>query len=134
MGLLSSALAPAPFYAFLEVGHFVLLFVAAGIVASVVRRAPKWTQRAILGVVAVSVGLYAVYFAVGYGAYLAVPDIKPWPDGGTNYANVRFFNHYQTWTLPLFGGAILVVPSSWWVVRSILFGLTALWWTLIFAS
>ena len=134
LGLLSSALAPAPFYAFLEVGHFALLFVAAGIVASEVRRTPRWTQRALLGVVAVSAGLYVVYFTVGYGAHLAVADIKPWPDGGTNYANIRFFNHYQTWTLPLLGGAILAVPSSWWVVRSILFGLTALWWTLIFAS
>ena len=48
LGLLSSALAPAPFYAFLEVGHFALLFVAAGIVASEVRRTPRWTQRALL--------------------------------------------------------------------------------------
>jgi O-antigen ligase len=134
LGLLSSALAPAPFYALLDVGHFVLLFVAAGVVASEVRRAPTWTQRAILGIVAVSGGLYAVYFVVGYGAHLAVPDIKPWPDGGTNYANIRFFNHYQTWTLPLLAGIVLSLPRRWRVGRGLTLGLVALWWALVFAS
>ena len=134
LGLLSSALAPAPFYALLDVGHFVLLFVAAGVVASEVRRAPTWTQRAILGIVAVSGGLYAVYFVVGYGAHLAVPDIKPWPEGGTNYANIRFFNHYQTWTLPLLAGLSLNLPKRWRVGKGFAFGLVALWWALVFAS
>ena len=134
LGLLSSVLAPAPFYALLDVGHFVLLFVAAGVVASEVRRAPAWTQRAILGVVVVSTGLYAVYVAVGYGAHLAVADIKPWPEGGTNYANVRFFNHYQTWTLPLLAGIVLSLPRRWRAGRGLAFGLVALWWALVFAS
>jgi O-antigen ligase len=134
LGVLSSAFAPAPFYAFLEVGHFALLFVAAGIVASEVRRAPKWTQRALLGTVTVSAGLYAVYVAVGYGAHLAVADIKPWPEGGTNYANIRFFNHYQTWTLPLLAGIVLSLPRRWRVGRGLAFGLVALWWTLVLAS
>jgi len=134
LGLLSSALAPAPFYAFLEVGHFALLFVAAGIVASEVRHAPRGTQRALLGVVIVSAGLYAVYVAVGYGAHLAVADIKPWPEGGTNYANVRFFNHYQTWTLPLLAGIVLSLPRRWRAGRGLAFGLVALWWALVFAS
>ncbi|PSQ87538.1 MAG: O-antigen ligase domain-containing protein [Bacteroidetes bacterium QS_3_64_15] len=134
LGLLSSALAPAPFYAFLEVGHFALLFVAAGLVASEVRRSPTWTQRAILGIVVVSAGLYAVYFVVGYGAHLAVSDIKPWPEGGTNYANIRFFNHHQTWTLPLLAGVVLSLPRRWRVGKGFAFGLVALWWALVFAS
>ena len=134
LGLLSSALAPAPFYALLDVGHFVLLFVAAGVVASEVRRAPTWTQRAILGIVAVSGGLYAVHFVVGYGAHLAVSDIKPWPEGGTNYGNIRLFNHYQTWTLPLLAGLFLSLPRRWRVGKGFVFGLVALWWALVFAS
>ena len=134
LGLLSSTLAPAPFYALLDAGHFVLLFVAAGVVASEVRRAPTWTQRAILGIVAVGGGLYAVYFVVGYGAHLAVSDIKPWLEGGTNYANIRFFNHYQTWTLPLLAGIVLSLPRQWRFGRGLTLGLVALWWALVFAS
>ncbi len=134
LSLLSSVLAPASFYAFLEVGHFILLFVTAGLVASEVRRTPEWTQRALLGVVAVSGGLYAIYFAVGYGAHLAIADIEPWPNGATNYANIRFFNHYQTWTIPLLAGAVLAVPRRWRAVRGGVFGLLSLWWTLVLAS
>jgi len=134
LGLLSSALAPAPFYAFLEVGHFVLIFVAAGVVASEVRRVPKRTQWALMGAVAASGVLYAIYFGVGYVSHLAIADIKPWPDGGTNYANIRVFNHYQTWTLPLFAAVLLSLPKSWRVGRGTAFGLISLWWALVFAS
>lgn len=134
LGVLSSVFAPAPFYAFLEVGHFVLLFAAAGAVATEVRRVPGRTQWGLLGAVAVSAGLYAVYFGVGYGAHLAVPDVKPWPDGATNYANIRSFNHYQTWTLPLLAGVLLSLPRRWRVGKVLAFGLVGLWWALVFAS
>jgi O-antigen ligase len=134
LGLLSSALAPASFYAFLEVGHFVLLFVAVGVVASELRRAPQWTQRVLLGAVAVSGVLYAVYFATGYGMHLAIADIKLWPEGGTNYINIRSFNQFQTWTLPLFAGVLLSLPQHRWVGKGVIFGLMSLWWALVFAS
>lgn len=58
-GVLSSLRAPATFYAFLEVGHFLLLFVMAGVIAAVVRRSPQQTDRWILGAVALSTMLYA---------------------------------------------------------------------------
>ena len=134
LGLLSSALAPIPFYGFLEVSHYGLLFVVAGIVATEIRRAPKWTQRALLSIVTLSAGLYAVYFAVGYGAHLTIENVEPWPAGGTNYANIRLFNHYQTWTLPLLTGVFLSLPRRWRVGKGLAFGLVALLWALVFAS
>ncbi len=133
-GVLSSLRAPATFYAFLEVGHFLLLFVMAGVIAAVVRRSPQQTDRWILGAVALSTMLYAVFFGVGYGMHLTNEEIKIWPSNGTNYANIRFFNHYQTWSLPLLGGILLSIPKDWNVARGGVLGLIALWWALIFAS
>lgn len=134
LGVLSSALAPAPFYAFLEVGHSVLLFVLAGAVATVVRRERERAGWVLLGVVAVSVLLYAVHFAVGYAMHLALPDVPLWPDGSTNFANIRIFNHYQTWTLPLLAGGVFALPRRRRILKGGLFGITALWWALVFAS
>lgn len=133
-GVLSSLRAPATFYASLEVGHFLLLFVTAGVVASMVRRAPRQTSRLILTALVLSAMLYGIFFTVGYGMHLTSEEIKLWPEGGTNYANIRFFNHYQTWTIPLLGGSLLAIPKTWRSARAGVFGLIALWWTLIFAS
>jgi len=133
-GVLSSLLAPSTFYAFLEVGHFLFLFVAAGIIAAAVRRVPRQTERRILGALALSAVLYAVFFAVGYGMHLTYQEIRLWPEGGTNYVNVRNFNHYQTWTLPLLGGILLAIPQTQKAARGGVIGLIALWWALVFAS
>ncbi len=133
-GILSAFQAPASFYAFLEVGHFGLLFVTAGIVAAAVRCAPRQTEQWILGAVAVSVVLYTVFFGVSYGMHLTFEEIKLWPEGGTNYVNIRNFNHYQTWTLPLLGGLLLSIPKTWRSARAGVLGLIALWWALVFAS
>lgn len=81
-GVLSSFSAPAPFYALLEVCHFLLLFVTAGAVATAVHRAPRRTERWIFGAVVLGVVLYAVFFGVGYGMHLIFEEIKLWPDGG----------------------------------------------------
>ncbi len=66
--------------------------------------------------------------------HLTNEEIKIWPSNGTNYANIRFFNHYQTWTLPLLGGILLSIPKDWNIARGGVLGLIALWWALIFAS
>ncbi|WP_232798463.1 O-antigen ligase family protein [Salinibacter altiplanensis] len=66
--------------------------------------------------------------------HLTTEEIKLWPEGGTNYVNIRFFNHYQTWTLPLLAGIVVVLPKTWKTARGGVFGLMALWWALIFAS
>lgn len=134
LGVLSSVLAPAPFYAFLEVGHFFLLFVVAGIVASEVRRAPGRVQQILLGTVVSGGALYTVYFGTGYLSHLAVSGVKLWPNGGTNYVNIRIFNHYQTVTLPLFTGVFLLISKRRWIGKGLAFMLIALWWALILAS
>jgi O-antigen ligase len=133
-GIISALNAPASFYAFVEVGHFLLLFVTVGIIAAAMRRAPRQTERRILGALALSAVLYAVFFSVGYGMHLTYEEIRLWPEGGTNYVNIRFFNQYQTWTLPLLGGLLLAIPQKQKATRGGVLGLIALWWALVFAS
>lgn len=134
LGGLSAGLAPAPYSAVLELSHFVLLFVAAGAVATAVRRVPRWTDRILFGAVVLSALLYAVYFFVGYGVSIALPSLDIGRETVSGFANTRFFNQYQTWTLPLLVGALFVLPSEWRVSKGTVFVLAALWWTLTFAS
>lgn len=134
LGVLSSILAPAPFYAFLEAGTFVLLFALAGILASEVRRNPKQTEWVILCAVALSALLYAVYFAVSYGMAVALPELDIGRETVSGFVNTRFFNQYQTWTLPLLVGLVVALPQKWRAAKGIVFFLAALWWTLVFAS
>lgn len=134
LGLISAVLAPAPFYALLEVGHDLLLFILAGTVATVVRRVPRRSVQILLGFVAVSGLLYVVYFLVGYVKYLTVSGVNLWPDGRTNFANTRIFNQYQTLTLPLLAGSVFALPKRLRPAKWPLFGVVVLWWALIFAS
>jgi O-antigen ligase len=134
LGAISSVLAPAPQAAFLELGHFVLLFVTAGVIASAVRRARKQTERLLLGAITIGVLLYAVYFIVGYGVSLTLPALQIGRDTIGGFVNTRFFNQYQTWTLPLLGGSFLALPKSWRIGRGLVFFLIALWWTLVLGS
>ena len=134
LGLLSAAWAPSPGSAALEVGHFVLLFVLAGIVAAAVRRAPEYAEALLLGAVVLGAGLYAVHFGVSYGLSVAWPALEVGRETISGFGNIRHFNQYQTWTLPLLGGAVLALPRRWRAARCSVFGLVALWWTLVLAS
>jgi O-antigen ligase len=134
LGLISAAMAPAPGYAFLEVGHLVLLFALAGIIAAAVRCTPEYTEVLLLGAVVLSAGLYAVHFGVSYGLSVAWPALEVGRETISGFGNIRHFNQYQTWTLPLLGGAVLALPRRWRAARCSVFGLVALWWTLVLAS
>ena len=134
LGIISAATAPNPGHAFLEAAHLVLLFALAGIVAAAVRCASEYTEVLLLVAVVLSAGLYAVHFGVSYGLSVAWPALEVGRETISGFANIRHFNQYQTWTLPLLGGAVLALPGRWRMARGGVFGLVALWWTLILAS
>lgn len=134
LGVVSSLAAPQPVYAGLEGGHVVLLALAAGLVASVVQQQPQRGGRVIVGLAVVSVLLYAVQFAVGFGLSLADPAVAHWPESFTGFANIRHFNQFQTWTLPLLIVPLLGLPKKRRLLRWSLLGLASLWWALVFAS
>jgi len=134
LGALSAAGAALPYYAALEVAHFVLLGALAVGVAAAVRETPEWAGRLLLGAVVVSVLVYGARFAVGYGVSVALPALEVGRETIGGFVNTRFFNQYQTWTLPLLAAAVWAVPSRWRGLRGTVFGMLAFWWALVFAS
>ena len=127
-------MAPAPVHATLEVAHSILLFTLAGTVATATWFAPNSVKIIILTTIISGVGLYAVHFAVSYGASLVLPGVGFGKEIITGFANVRHFNQYQTWTIPLLGSAVLFVPQRWRAGRAFVFLLLSLWWMLVLVS
>ncbi len=133
LGVVSALRAPLPRYALLEVGHFVLLFALAVAVAQVCRQHPALRDRVLVGVVVLSAMLYVVTFSVGYASHLWAGTLL-WPDAVTGFANIRFFNQYQTWTLPLLVAAPVLLGGRSRLLRAALYLPAACWWMLLFAS
>lgn len=103
--LVSTFIAPYTEWAVLELSHTILLVLSIFLVASVVQEIPdqalillKW---ATIGMVC----LYLLKFMIGYALHLSGA-YPLWPGtelqrGISGFANKRFFNHVQTWTIPL---------------------------------
>lgn len=133
-GGLSAIVAPSLFYAALEIAHFTLLFVLAGMVAVVVQRHPKYASCFVLAGIVLSVFLYTIHFSVSYGLSVAWPTLEVGREAITGFANTRHFNQYQTWTLPLLGTCVLFVPRRRRIGRALVFLMLALWWMLVLVS
>ena len=65
---------------------------------------------------------------------MLLPGLEVGRETVSGFANIRHFNQYQTWTLPLLAGVVLMLPHQWRWARGAAFGLAALWWMLVFAS
>lgn len=133
LGVASALGAAFPSYALVEVGLYLLLGIAAVVVAAAARRHPAWAVGAITWAVVATIVLYAVALGVVEASALAVPGSLRWPDGFNGFDNVRHFNHVQTWTLPL-----SVLPLCAWKLsrlqRAGVIGLSGLWWCLLIVS
>lgn len=134
LGCLSAAVAPLPHYGLLEVFHLVLLAALALTVAHLVRADDRMSRGLIVQVVTLSAVLYVVSFGVGYGMSLLSGDVRVWPRGYTGFDHIRFFNQYQTWTLPILVlPALLISERRTWKHRLLMVP-PAAWWMLLFAS
>lgn len=132
LGIASAVMAPVPRYALLEVLFLVLLVGMAVLVAALYRSFHVVADRILVGIVLTAVALYCIRFVMGYIAYLTT-DIGIWPQGGTGFEHIRFFNQFQTWTLPLLVLPLLMKGTGKAV--KILSGTVAvLWWSLLIAS
>jgi len=149
MGILSSSLAPYPKYAFLEVAHYVLLFILAIFIAAFYRYNPKFFIYWLSGVVTLCVFFYGVKFLSGYimnffkeGNYLWPHDddvitsvyfsnfAQPFKILG--FAYIRYFNQLQTWTLPLLALPYLLINDGNY--KKGIWVLASFWWMLVLAS
>lgn len=133
LGGVTSAFAPHPRFAFLEVGMLTLVFILTVQLAGVFRRDPKRTVRGIVGALALGAVLYLTSFAVGYVFSLAMA-LPVWPSAFTGFAHVRFFNQIQVWTIPLIVLPAALLPAEQRGLRGGLHAVAALWYALLFAS
>lgn len=134
LGCTSAMFSAYPRYALLEVFHLALLAALALSVAHLYRVHLFRLGRPILATLMLSIGLYLISFGVGYTMSLASPAFELWPSGHTGFGHIRFFNQYQTWTLPL---TVLPALAFLRINRQKAFLLTipaAAWWMLLFAS
>jgi len=134
LGIISSAGAAFPKFALLEVSLFTLLFAGSICVASCYVQLGDLFGK----MVAIALFLMGWFYLVGFfGYYLTVISgglALSQPDIFGNFANIRFFNQFQSWTLSL-----MVIPLFFFPKRSLL--ITALfivvasgWWLLLFTS
>lgn len=98
------------------------------------------------------VGLYVIIFIGNYITSFLDPMVILWPNKydfsiiyegikieGKEvlyFANTRFFNHTQTWTLPLLIGMLTYMQKEKWQfsLKALIFVIIACWWMLLFAS
>lgn len=132
LSIISSAVAPAWSYAALETAHFFLLFGLAGVVATATRMSPRFTSRFLAGAVVLSAFLYAIHFSVSYAMSIVMPELEVGRESIGGFANIRHFNQYQTWTLPLLVGA--AGTTRWRTGRMFILLLAGIWWCLMLAS
>lgn len=135
LGVASALTAPVPRYGLLSVAHYALLFSFGLTAASVCRAFPKRFFQGLLGALGIGIVLYMVTFGVGYAMHLAGGKIDIWPGDYIGFANKRFFNQFQSWSLPLLVLPMLM-PYTRRVkgVRALAFACAAFWWMLAFAS
>lgn len=138
-------------YAWLEYTFFLLLLASVLLLMPTGKKAHYRLGRFIFAAAVIYAAGYLVIFWGNYLSYFLHDMVPLWPDRGVfldipdgegrvyfegkevlYFANRRFFNHTQTWTLPLLAGLLVWVRHTG--LRSMLFVLLSSWWMLVFAS
>lgn len=149
--LVSCILAPLPSWAFLQIGWYLLVGQLALLFARLYQQNKTYFIKLFMIALVVTVGVYVLQvFAHTISSYLleyhpiwpnstgftlALDGTRVRPGGFINFSNVRFFNHLQTWSLPLLVFGYLyfkekLIPGF----QYLLLFLISAWWMLVFAS
>lgn len=151
IGFISAFLAPFTNWAFLEIAQYLLLFNLIVLFTIAYLNISQWFEKGFLSVLGLTAGLYLVNVIISYSYHFFIPNFPIWPSTdfiriwfeGTgfrypepfsNFINRRFFNHLQTWSLPLLTLLVLYIPKRYWAFSKISFVITSGWWMLAFAS
>lgn len=134
LGCISSFLAPQTRYGLLEVFHLGLLVLLTLTVAHLCRERPRAAARLAAGTLALAALWYILAFGADYALTPRYPGVRIWPAADVGFEHIRFFNQYQTWSLPL-----LVLPAMLFAngsrrARYLLLAPAAGWWMLLLGS
>jgi O-antigen ligase len=135
LGLASAFSAPIPIYGFIEISMFI------GLWSSVTYTGNLNTQygynRIVLifsALMLVAVMVYLASFFVGYVAAHNEDYPKEWIHLFRGFVNIRFFNQFQVWTLPLLTLVYILKPfglNNWNKITAVMI---SCWWMLLFLS
>ncbi len=126
--LIASAInSPKPMWAFIELSLYFGLFLFFITIVSCYLIAPELTRQAILWLLVVIGFFYMIYF---YGIYVneLVENKGQLLQYFPGFTNLRFFMHFQIWTLPLLLYQALTLQKK--IIRFILYILLCFWWVL----
>ncbi len=128
-----------PFYGIVEISLYVLLLWVVFITADVVNT-NYYGRYVVIASACVMIFFYSLKFGLGYSFYLSgFKDFPLWPADGLKtgiigFANIRFFNQVQIFTLPLLlGGSLLVLRRQKLAGYFLLF-LSVFWWMSLIES
>lgn len=133
LGILGSAMAFDPRFAFFEVATFFLLYLAATAVACEIGHHGNTALRLVLKGIAAAGAFYTLRIALDYISNMSLGLSLDATDFTLGFSNVRFFNHTQTSTLPLLILlCCLTAPTA--KLRWLWFAVASYWWMALFAT
>ncbi len=135
LGLLSSFLAPAPTYAFIELAMFIGLWsIITHFAESKTLLGHSNPTLAFSILILVAAAVYLSSFPVSLAAGIAEGGPIHWWDLFRGYDNIRFFNQFQIWTLPLLTLLFIAKPFDSYLPRKIVAVVITCWWLLLYPT
>lgn len=134
LGLMSSMLAPSMAQALKELTLFVLLLGFSLLVAILFQHCNRTIIATLFVAIIASAFCYEVTFFTSYSGIFIQGNPLLLPEPFSGFSNIRFFNQFQIWTLPLIVLPLLLYPRLFVSIRGLLMILAVGWWVLLFAS
>ena len=134
LGVLSAAHAENVQYAFMDVSLYMGLAGAVLIVAAASLAHQERLRALLLWGVVLCVSLYMLTWGYSWLQHSVHGRMLVWPDINLGFPNIRFFNHLQTWTLPLLVLPLFLLPKRQVIAKAALSFLCCGWWMLLFTS
>ncbi len=140
-----------PTWAFFEISWYILLVQLALVLGYVYQKFPVYFERILLLTIICMVGIYSIRVLGDVSTTLFRDDWPVWPNrsrfsvimggerlvpnGFLGFGNIRYFNHIQTWTLPLLAYAyIFFSRDTEKYLKNVIAVLLSIWFMIAFAS
>lgn len=135
IGLVSSFFAQEPHYSFIEVSLFIGLWSVVIYTANLDIKYKNNQILLIFGVLIIAaITIYLASFFVGYFAAFNEDSPKEWLHIFRGFVNIRFFNQFQVWTLPILTLVFILKPFGLKRWNTTIAVMMAAWWMLLFLS
>jgi|GEM_PF-5543765 len=138
LGTLSAAGSPLASWSLLEVSVYFLLLLSVGALASAFKILRYNSSGLVAGLFILPIGLYV--FAACTIVFASLISNLPltFPEPVNGFANIRFFNQYQTWLLPFLPAALLLPSPTSYIRRGLWHGfvfiIAAFFWALFWRT